>query len=248
MEELEILRTLDRFVSEGRVHSVEFVSECQALVDVARSSEGRQKLALAQAVPIVLSWSGRIFPTSSQGFSENFLSFKSFSLYVTLLRNLCAGNRINQEAFVVSGGLEAVARVVEVLAPAISRSPEDRDTSLPVPGLQVVLQLLGNVAGLGEVSQSNIWEHFFPSVFEIIAQVPNEKVREPLCMIIYTCCRRNESRCMKLSEGKGASIVALLLIRGMIVLHDFLQFHCNVFQHVIKAMLQPTYEASYETL
>ena len=96
MEELEILRTLGRFVSEGRVHRVEFVSECQALVDVARSSEGRQKLALAQAVPIVLSWSGRIFPTSSQGFSENFLSFKSFSLYVTLLRNLCAGNRINQ--------------------------------------------------------------------------------------------------------------------------------------------------------
>ena len=144
--------------------------------------------------------------------------------------------------------MEAVARVVEVLAPAISRSPEDRDTSLLVVGLQVVLWLLGNIAGLGEVSQSKIWEHFFPSVFEIIAQVPNEKVREPLCMIIYTCCRRNESRCMKLSEGKGASIVALLLNRGMIVPHDFLQFHCYVFQHVIKAMLQPKCEASYGTL
>ena len=61
MEELEILHMLGCFISEGKVHKVEFLSECQALVDVARLSKGRQKLALAQVVPIVLSWSACIF-------------------------------------------------------------------------------------------------------------------------------------------------------------------------------------------
>lgn len=211
---------LERFFFEGRVitgRRAEFESELQGLVDVARSGDGRQKLALAGAVPTLLSFSGNLFPSDVHDFGKPWWSFKSFFLYVKLLRNLCAGNAVNQEALVASGGLEAVAGVVEALAPQFA-SPhgtcEEGESAVPFEGLQIVLQLLGNVAGLGEASQARIWERFFPSVLEVVAHVANQKVQGPLCMLIYTCCRDNDSRGSDLAEGKGAVVLALLLNRG----------------------------------
>ncbi|KAG0556373.1 hypothetical protein KC19_11G048500 [Ceratodon purpureus] len=214
------VHSLHGFFVEGRVDRAkrgDFDASVQRLVDVARTGDGRQELAVAGAVPVLLSLSGCIFPKSFQDVCASWWSFKSFHLYVKLLRNLCAGNSINQEALVASEGLEALAQVVEFLAPQYA-SPhgtcEDGESAVPFEGLQIVLQLLGNVAGHGEVTQARIWERFFPSVFLMVAGVANIKVQEPLCMLIYTCCRDNDSRCSKLAEGKGASIVASLLNRG----------------------------------
>lgn len=232
MAEVEILHTLSRFFSEGRVtNRAEFESKLQCLVDVARSGDGRQKLALAEAVPTLLSLSGGVFPRTRQAFYETFWSFRSFNLYVKLLRNLCAGNSINQEALVALDGVETIAPVLEILAQECSAPQGDSESpaeaivwSSAIESLQMVLQLLGNVAGLGEVSQARIWNCFFPSVFEIVANVSSEKVQGPLCMVIYSCCRDNDSRCTNLSEGKGASVVALLLNRGKF---NFSLFLCS---------------------
>lgn len=244
MAEVEILHTLSRFFSEGRsvTKRAEFESELQFLIDVARSGDGRQKLALAEAVPILLSLSGRVFPSTRKDFYESYWTFGSFNLYVKLLRNLCAGNPVNQEAFVALEGLEAIALVLEILARECSAPHGDSFESGESPAeaivrnsaiesLQTVLQLLGNVAGLGEVSQARIWKRFFPSVFEIVAQVSSEKIQGPLCMVIYTCCRHSDSRCTELSQGKGASAVALLLNRGKLFFltlrpHFFTHRHC----------------------
>lgn len=229
---MEILHTLNRFVSEGRVtNRTEFESKLQCLVEIARSGDGRQKLALAEAVPTLLSLSGGVFPRTRQDLYETYWSFRSFNLYVKVLRNLCAGNLVNQEALVSLDGVKAIAPVLEILAQECSaphsdsfengESPAEAIVrSSVIESLQMVLQLLGNVAGLGEVSQARIWKRFFPSVFEIVAKVSNEKIQGPLCMVIYTCCRDNDSRCMELSEGKGASVVAWILNRGAGVVTD----------------------------
>ncbi|XP_024358731.1 uncharacterized protein [Physcomitrium patens] len=224
MAEVETLRSLRDFVSEaGFSNRAEFESRLQLLADFARSDDGRQALAAAEAVSGLLSLSSLIIPSTSEAFPGSGWSSKTFNLYVKLLRNLCAGNSVNQETFVRIGGLEALAPVVRILDAGSFKDGVDVAGTSPVEasvrntaieGLQMVLQLLGNTAGLGELSQEKIWEVFFPLIFEIVARVSSVKVQGPLCMVLFTCCRHNDIRCSELSENKGASIVALLLNSG----------------------------------
>lgn len=221
---VEILHSLSRCCSEGRVtNRAEFESKLQALVDVARSGDGRHELAESKAVPTLLALSSGVFPSTREALYEPYWSFKSFNLYVKVLRNLCAGNAVNQEALV--DGLEAIAPVVEILARECSASSDNGESpaesivrTSAIESLQMVLQLLGNVAGLGEYSQARIWKRFFPSVFQTVANVSSEKMQGPLCMILSTCCKDNDIRRTELSEGKGAPIVSLLLNGGKLII------------------------------
>lgn len=244
-----------------------------SLVDLARSGDGRHKLAVAGAIPSLLPYVPELLlslaSSPQSGCQIIHKGLRDFVLFLKLLRNLCAGNSVNQDAFLICEGLAILAPVAESLAesccvyrdgsavaegfaaisldskpddtpvsssevkigtkhdPAVlesiersesdsQRTPRERELDARMSeALQMLLQLLGNVAGRGEVSQSAIWEVFFPAIFESVASISSEKVQGPLCMIIYTCCRESDNRCLEFS--RKSLVVSLLLTGGKLI-------------------------------
>ena len=209
MEVEELLHSLAGLFTVKFPSSAILEAKIQSLVDVARSSDSRQKLADADAVPLILSLSSRLLP-STWGNPNSPQEMRAFILYVKLLRNLCAGNSKNQEEFVSSDRLGDFVPVVRYLA-QICRTP---DQAMAIEALQMLLQLLGNAAGLGESSQAKIWERFFPLALEDVAKVSNGKVQGTLSMVIFTCCRGSESRCKELLQSRGDSFIMALMLNG----------------------------------
>jgi hypothetical protein len=182
------------------------------LIAFARSSDGRQKLAEANAIPLLLPLLpefARSFPSSLQ---QN--QFHLFILLLKLLRNLCAGNGINQDSFLQCKGLETLAWIAHSL---LESSPSTRRV-LPPPHaaetLQMLLQVVANVAGRGELSRAVVWENFFPAIFGGVAEVLSQKVQEPLCMVLSTCCKGSKKSCMEILSSQGIPIIASILNAG----------------------------------
>ncbi|KAJ3682091.1 hypothetical protein LUZ60_014664 [Juncus effusus] len=91
-----------------------------------------------------------------------------------LLRNLCAGEISNQDAFVHSAGPQTLLSLL--LSPP---SPEV---------IRAGIQVLGNVALAGEEHHAAVWSRFFPDGLVELARVRERGVCDPLCMLIDTCC------------------------------------------------------------
>lgn len=209
MEVEELLHSFADLFTVKFPSSAVLEAKIQSLVDVSRYVDGRQGLADADAVPLVLSLSSRLLP-STLGDPKLPQEMRAFILYVKLLRNLCAGNSKNQDEFVSSDRLGDFVPVVRFLA-QICSTP---DQAVAIEALQMVLQLLGNAGGLGESSQGKIWERFFPLALGDVAKVSSRKVQETLSMVIFTCCRGSESRCKELSQSRGGSSIMALMLNG----------------------------------
>ncbi|CAM6014475.1 unnamed protein product [Sphagnum balticum] len=213
-----VLASLCKFVSpeeedDGRRRRRSLEKDFLVLIDFARSSDGRQKLAEANAIPLLLPLLpefARSFPSSLQ---QN--QFHLFILLLKLLRNLCAGNGINQDSFLQCKGLETLAWIAHSL---LESSPSTRRV-LPPPHaaetLQMLLQVVANVAGRGELSQAVVWENFFPAIFGGVAEVLSQKVQEPLCMVLSTCCKGSKKSCMEILSSQGIPIIASILNADM---------------------------------
>jgi hypothetical protein len=195
---------------DGRRRRRSLENNFLVLIACARSSDGRQKLAEANAIPLLLPLLpefARSFPSSLQQHQ-----FHLFILLLKLLRNLCAGNGINQDSFLQCKGLETLAWIAHSL---LESSPS---TVLPPPHaaetLQMLLQVVANVAGRGELSLAVVWENFFPAIFGGMAEVLSQKVQEPLCMVLSTCCKGSKKSCMEILSSQGIPIIASILNAG----------------------------------
>ncbi|PKA45885.1 hypothetical protein AXF42_Ash016911 [Apostasia shenzhenica] len=140
----------------------------QDLLAASRTLTGRSRLAATRA------------PVSLLRRLSN-VDAPDLLMALRVLRNLCAGEAANQNAFVAHGGASVVASILS--------SP---DATLDV--LRVGLQLLGNVALAGEEHCSAIWVAFFPSMFLELARVRESGVCDPLCMVLDTCCSSKGGR------------------------------------------------------
>jgi hypothetical protein len=132
-------------------------------------------------------------------------------LLLRVLRNLCAGEKLNQDAF-LDGGVEQIAQLLTALAQAEDYGQVSASRRDQVDVVRAALQLLGNVSVGGEGHQSAIWAACFPDAFLQLSECPLEEVQGPLCMLLFQCCRQSEVRRAQLSlaNEKAASLLQFL--------------------------------------
>ncbi|XP_026395421.1 ataxin-10-like [Papaver somniferum] len=163
------------------------------LKETAKTPDGRLKLSSVKILPIVLDL------TRSQIFSSNhyilLLSFK-------LLRDLCAGEILNQNCFIEEDGVNVVARALDL----INFDANSSDEIIEI--IRFGLELLGNVCGAGEEHQAAVWSQLFPVVFKDIAGLRVKKTSDVLSMVIYSCCHGSSEIMRQLCEVPGLRIVA----------------------------------------
>ena len=166
----------------------------QALIEETKSPEVRSRLASE----------GIILPKLICHLSIN-LPLQSRISHLRLLRNLCAGEIANQNAFLEMRGPE---RVASIILPMGFSVPE----KVSVLGLQI----LGNLVAAGERQRSVIWQIFFPDGFLEMSRVKDAVACDALCMILCMCCcspgMESRGRFDELSEaGSGFSVLNEIL-------------------------------------
>lgn len=172
-------------------HSLE---EClQFLIESSKTDSGRIDLASkADILPSILALL-QLLPYPS--------SRHHLNLSLKVLRNLCAGETRNQEAFVDHNGSLVIS---ELLDSAIG----DAET------VRFGLQVLANVVVMGENRQRDVWLRFFPERFLAIAKVRRLETCDPLCMILYVCFDGSSEIASQLSSDDGLNIIAETMRAG----------------------------------
>ncbi|CAL9113528.1 unnamed protein product [Musa acuminata var. zebrina] len=119
-----------------------------------------------------------------------------------LVRNLCAGDAVHQDAFVELGGPDRIASVL------LSTPPASPDVA------RVALQAIGNLACGGEAQRSAVWARFFPALFLATARYRDPAVCDPLCMVLDTCCSSEggHRRLAELCETKTGLPIILEIV------------------------------------
>ncbi|KAJ0265259.1 ARM repeat superfamily protein [Hirschfeldia incana] len=164
------------------------LEEClQFLIESSKTDSGRSDLASKSILPSILALL-RLLPYPS--------SRHHLNLSLKLLRNLCAGETRNQEAFVDHDGSLVIS---ELLDSAIG----------DVETVRFGLQVMANVVVMGENRQRDVWLRFFPERFLAISQVRRRETCDPLCMILYVCFDGgSEKIASQLCSDEGLNIVA----------------------------------------
>ncbi|XP_026441600.1 ataxin-10-like, partial [Papaver somniferum] len=124
------------------------------------------------------------------------------TLSLKLLRNLCAGEILNQNCFIEEDGVDVVARAFD----SISFDTNFGDEIIEI--IRFGLELLGNVCGAGEEHQAAVWFRLFPVLFKDIARVRVKKISDVLSMVLYSCCNGSNEIMRQLCEVQGLQIVA----------------------------------------
>nr|VDD27636.1 unnamed protein product [Brassica oleracea] len=166
-------------------HSLE---EClQFLIEASKTDCGRSDLASkADILPSILALL-QLLPYPS--------SRHHLNLCLKVLRNLCAGETRNQEAFVDHNGSVVIS---ELLDSAIG----------DVETVRLGLQVLANVVVMGENRQRDVWLRFFPERFLAISQLRRRETCDPLCMIMYVCLDGSSSSSEITCSDDGLNIIA----------------------------------------
>ncbi|KAK6920211.1 Ataxin-10 domain [Dillenia turbinata] len=161
----------------------------EILIRTSKTANGRADLASKHILPTVLQLCGSV----SQ-FSNQHLLIPSLKL----LRNLCAGEIVNQNYFIEQGGVRIISSILETWGPV---------SDLEYGVIRMGLQVLANVALAGNEQQRVIWDHFFPDGFVGLARIRRRETCDPLCMIIYTCCNGDSTLLAELCGDCSLSVV-----------------------------------------
>ncbi|OVA00146.1 Ataxin-10 domain [Macleaya cordata] len=165
----------------------------QILIESAKTAHGRSNLASKKILPVVLELTKSLISPSTRH-----LLFSSLKL----LRNLCAGEILNQNSFIMEDG-------VNIISSAFNSLSCDLDLDHEI--IRIGLQLLGNVSLAGEEHQAAVWLQFFPVIFSDIARVRQLEICDILCMVLCTCCAGNHERMGQLCGVRGLQIVAEII-------------------------------------
>lgn len=164
----------------------------ERLIHLSRSPPQRRLLAALDAVP-------RLLPLLSPNKTP-----RALCLHLKLLRNLCAGEASNQQAFLHGHGVKSVALLFDN---TLELLPQKRPELIAV--LHASLQLLGNACGGGEAQKAAVWRSFFPTRFRALVPIWGEnKIMEPLCMVLYTCSHGVRHRLTDLCRDEGAVLLS----------------------------------------
>ncbi|KAF7056049.1 hypothetical protein CFC21_063504 [Triticum aestivum] len=150
-----------------RDEGVEDEETLSAFLEASKTREGRAALSDALADTL------HLLPASPAPL---------LLLRLRLLRNLLAGDALNQGTFVLLSGPAAVvsaALSLPALSPDLARA---------------ALQALGNAALGGDPHREAVWDALFPGALREFARVRDAGVLDPLCMVLDTCCSGDGGR------------------------------------------------------
>ena len=151
-------------------NSTTLQTSLETLIESSKSPSNRSLFAYKKILPTILT------------ILHSPPSLHILSLCFKLLRNLCAGEILNQNMFLENDGVFIV--VSSILRSEVVGS----DHMLVRWGLQV----LANVCLAGKEHQKAVWDEMFPAGFLSVARIGKKEVNDPLCMVIYTCCDGND--------------------------------------------------------
>ncbi|KAF5748416.1 ataxin-10 [Tripterygium wilfordii] len=175
--------------------STELEQALEILIESSRSASGRSELALKDVLPIVLRLCQSLpYPSGRQ----------YLILSLKLLRNLCAGERLNQNSFIEQNGAVIVSNVLRSVEKA---SDPNSNSGILRTGVQV----LANVSLAGEEHQRVIWDRLFPEKLLLLGTVRSREVCDPFCMVLYACIDGNPKLVVELCGETGLPIVAEVL-------------------------------------
>ncbi|XP_074263241.1 uncharacterized protein LOC141586039 isoform X2 [Silene latifolia] len=164
----------------------------EILIRTCRSDEGRSSLASKDIIRAALQLSKSFACVSAH---DDLLV-----LSLRLLRNLCAGELVNQNLFIELNGVEVVSGVIN----GVGFDCDDSGYGI----IRTALQLLANISLAGVKHQRAIWDRFFPNVFLKIARVRRRETCDPLSMIVYTCSDGSSELFSELCKSQGLAIIA----------------------------------------
>ncbi|XP_012083504.1 ataxin-10 [Jatropha curcas] len=171
----------------------------EILIETSRIDDGRAHLASMDILPAVL----QLLQSKPYSSGNQYLT-----LALKLLRNLCAGEVINQNLFIAMNG-PCIVSIVLRSAMVVS----EPDYGI----IRMGLQLLANVALAGEEHQLSIWHSIFPDELVALAKLQNRSTLDPLCMIIYACCDGNPSLVPELWGNQGMPILTEIVRTASVV-------------------------------
>ncbi|XP_041017564.1 ataxin-10 [Juglans microcarpa x Juglans regia] len=178
---------LSPLLSASNSYSLEEALE--NLIEASRTNVGRKDLASKKILSTVLQLSQSLpYPSGCDLLTSS----------LKLLRNLCAGEVANQDAFIEQNGADVVSTILR--STAIMSNPD-------YVTVQMGLQVLANVCLAGEEHQCAVWNCFFPDDFVLLARVRSQKTCDPLCMVLYACCDGSTRLFEELCSDFGLPIV-----------------------------------------
>lgn len=167
------------------------------LIETARGTDGRSDLASKNILTTVLQLCQSLSYPSSHHLV--LLSLKP-------VRNLCAGEIINQNTFIEQNGVGVVANVLSSIATA-----SDSNSSSNLGIVRMGLQLLGNVSLAREEHRHAVWHRFFPLQFLEISRLRSRDICDPLSMVIYTCSEGNNRLIAQICSDQGLAILSEII-------------------------------------
>jgi ataxin-10 len=166
-------------------NSTTLQTSLETLIESSKSPSNRSLFAYKKILPTILT------------ILHSPPSLHILSLCFKLLRNLCAGEILNQNMFLENDG-------VFIVVSCILRSEVvGSDHMLIRRGLQV----LANVCLAGKEHQKAVWDEMFPAGFLSLARIGKKEVNDPLCMVIYTCCDGNDQWFGEVCSDGGWSVL-----------------------------------------
>lgn len=179
---------VEPLLSSSNLSSVKEALE--VLVETSRTADGRRDLASKGILTTALCLIQELRLHSEP---------QLLLLSLKLVRNLCAGEIVNQDLFIKHNGTKVISTVL--LTKSESSTP---DTGIIRMGLQV----LANLSLAGYEHQCPIWNQFFPNEFLNLARFRSRETVDPICMIIYACCDGNDASMAELCGSDGLLLVA----------------------------------------
>ncbi|OWM67013.1 ataxin-10 [Punica granatum] len=162
----------------------------EALIETSRTAAGRSGLASKNILAVVLRLTRELWQHPQR---------QVLVLSLKFLRNLCAGEVVNQDLFVEQNGVKVILEVLRT----------EVESSVPNSGIiRMGLQVLANVSLAGEKHQSSMWMQCFPNEFLDLARVRSRETIDPLCMIVYACSDGNDAFMAELCGEDGLGLVA----------------------------------------
>ncbi|KAF8022993.1 hypothetical protein BT93_F0490 [Corymbia citriodora subsp. variegata] len=188
---------LDRLFAFSK--STSLIDALEVLAKISRTADGRADLASKSVLAVILDL--------IQGHLEC-LNSELLKSSLKLLRNLCAGEVVNQDTFIEKNGVGITSTVLR----AVMDTP-----ALDCGAVRIALQALANVSLAGERHQQTIWVQFFPQEFLKLARIRSQDTVDPLCMILYACQDGNPVRLAELCGEHGLSLVSEIARTASIV-------------------------------
>nr|XP_016435803.1 PREDICTED: ataxin-10-like isoform X1 [Nicotiana tabacum]XP_016435804.1 PREDICTED: ataxin-10-like isoform X1 [Nicotiana tabacum] len=171
----------------------------EKLIEIAKVPDRRFDLSTKNVVTVVLQLCRSLLSPSWRHL---------LLLSLKVLRNMCAGEMRNQNAFLEQRGVETVMDVITSVGLTI-----DPDCEI----IRIGLQLLGNYSVAGREHQCDVWYQLFPHRFLKIAGVRSREICDPLCMVIYTCCEGTDGLLTELSSEQGLPILNEIICTSSVV-------------------------------